>query len=135
MDIAFAEEMDNFVVIYTDDITVYSKSDKDHIKHLETIFLKCRRYGISLNPRNSNFSMKEGKLLGHIISKDGIRIHPDILNSILKVEEPRNKKEVESFIGQINFLRMFIPSFAEMLRNVTNTLKKDSEIKWTVDGR
>ena len=73
--------------------------------------------------------------MGHIISKDGIRIDPDIVNANLKVEEPGNKKEVQSFIGQVNFLRRFIPSFGEILRNVTNMLKKDSEIKWTIDSR
>ena len=52
MDIAFAEEKDKFVLVYMDDITVYSKYDRDQIKHLERVFLKCRRYGISLNPRN-----------------------------------------------------------------------------------
>ena len=67
MDIALVEENDKFVVVYMDEITVYSNSAGDHIKHLENIFLKCRRFGISLNPKKSNFSMEEGKLLGHII--------------------------------------------------------------------
>ena len=101
MDIAFVEEKDKFVVTYMDDITLFSKSNRDHMKHLEKLFMKCKRYGISLNPRKSNFSMKEGKMLGHIISKDGIRIDPDIVNSIFKVEEPRSKKEIQSFIGQV----------------------------------
>ena len=135
MDIAFAKEKDNFVVIYTDEITFYSKSGKDYIKHLEKVFLKYRKYGISLNPRNSNFAMKLGKLFSHIISKDGIRIDPDRTNVILKVDKPRNKKETQYFIGQVNLLRRFIPSFAKILRNVTNTLKKDSEIKWTVEAK
>ena len=77
MDIAFSEEKDNFVVIYMDDITVFSNNDRDHVKHLEKVFLKCRRYGTSLNPMKSNFALKEGKLLGHIISKYGIIIDPD----------------------------------------------------------
>ena len=68
MVIAFTEEKDKFVIIYMDDITVYSKFDRDHIKHLEKVLMKCRRYGISLNPKTSKFVMKEGKLLGHIIS-------------------------------------------------------------------
>ena len=67
------------------------------MKHLENVFLKCRKYGIDLNPRKSNV-MKEGKLLGNIISKDGISIDPDTVNSILKVEEPINKKEAQMFI-------------------------------------
>ena len=85
MDIAFVEEKDKFVVIYMDDIAIYSRSNRDHLKDLEKVFLKCRRYGISLNPGKSNFSMKEGNLLGHIISKDGIKIDPDRVNTILEV--------------------------------------------------
>ena len=82
-----------------DDITVYSKFDKEHIRHLERVFLKCRKYGISLNPRKSNFALEKGKFLGNIISKEGIRIDPERVSAILKVEEPRSKKEIQSFIG------------------------------------
>ena len=92
MNIAFAKEKDKFVVVYMDDITVYSRSDREHIKHLEKVFLKCRKYGISLYPRKSNFSLEEAKLLGDIISNEGIRIDPDGVSAILKVEEPRSKK-------------------------------------------
>ena len=79
--------------------------------------------------------MKEGKLLGHIICKDGIRIDPNRVNVIFKVEEPKTKKEIQYFIEHVNFLRTFIPSLADILRNVTNMMKKDNEIKWTVDAR
>jgi len=51
MDIAFAEEKDKFVVIYLDDITIFSQSDEEHIKHLEQVLKKCRKFGISLNPK------------------------------------------------------------------------------------
>ena len=100
MDIVFAEERHKFVVIYMDDITVYSRFVKYHIRHLERVFIKCRKYGISLNPRKSNFALEEGKLLGHIISKEGIRINPDKVKGILRVEELRSKKEIHYFIGQ-----------------------------------
>jgi hypothetical protein len=59
---------DKFLVIYLDDITVFSKSDKEHYHHLKKVFLKCKMFGLSLNPKKSLFSMKEGKLLGHIVS-------------------------------------------------------------------
>ena len=94
MDIAFADERDKFLMIYMDDINVYYRLFKDHIRHLERVFMKCRKYGISLNPRKSNFALEEGKLLGHIISKEGIRIDPDMVKGILKVEEPRSKKKI-----------------------------------------
>ena len=57
------------------------------------------------------------------------------MSAILKVEERRSKKEVQSFIRQVNFLRRFIPSFAEILMNITYMLRKDHEIKWTVEAK
>ena len=68
---------------------------KDQLQHLRRVFLKCRKFGISLNPKKSYFAMKEGKLLGHIISKEGIRIDPDIMAAIQKIGMPRNKKEIQ----------------------------------------
>jgi hypothetical protein len=69
MDIAFVGERDNFVVIYLDDLMVFSNSDAEHLLHLKQTFEKCRKFGLSLNPKKSHFSMQEGKLLGHIVSK------------------------------------------------------------------
>jgi len=76
MDIDFIGERDKFVVIYLDDITVFSRSDREHCEHLRRVFLKCRKFGLSLNPQKSMFSMKEGNLLGHIISVEGVKIDP-----------------------------------------------------------
>ena len=76
MDIAFAKEIHEFLVIYLDDITVFSKTNDDHLDHLRQVFIKCRKYGISLNPKKTLFILEEGNILGHIISKKGIRIDP-----------------------------------------------------------
>jgi hypothetical protein len=64
MDIDFVGERDKFIIIYLDDMTVFSKIDEDHIKHLRNTFVKCRKFGLSLNPKKSYFSMKEGNILG-----------------------------------------------------------------------
>ena len=88
-----------------------------------------------MNPRKSNFALEEGKLLGHIISKEGIGTDPDRVKDILKVEEPRSKKEIQSFIDQVNFLRRFIPSFVKILMDITYMLRKYHEIKWTVGAK
>lgn len=81
MDLAFADEKDVFLVVYLDDLTVFSKSDEEHMHHLKIVFQKCRKYGLSLNPKKSLFTMEEGKLLGHIISKYGIRISSTCLRN------------------------------------------------------
>lgn len=82
MDIAFANENDVFLVIYLDDITVFSKSDEEHLHHLRIVFQRCRKFGILWNPKKSLFTMEEGKMLGHIISKDGIEIDPTRFEAI-----------------------------------------------------
>jgi len=74
MYIAFIGEKDQFLVIYLDEITVFSKYDKENHCHLRKFFLNWWRFGLSLNPKKSLFSMKEGKLLGHIVSVEGVRI-------------------------------------------------------------
>ena len=73
--------------------------------------------------------------MGHIIYKDGIRVDLDRVKEIMKVKIPSSKNEVQSFIGQVNFLRIFVPSFTKILRNATNMLRKDSNIKWTIEEK
>ena len=118
-----------------DDITVFSKSNDQHLQHLERLFLKCKKFGISLNPKKYHFALEEGKLLGHIISKDGIKIDPQRVDAIQNLAIPRTKKEVQSFIGKVNFLRRFISNFVEIMKHITNMLRKENEIKWTSEAR
>ena len=92
MDIAFAKEIHEFLFIYLDDITVFSKTNNEHLDHLRQVFIKCRKFGISLNPKKSLFGLEEGKLLGNIISKEGIRIYPPRIEAIMNINPPRNIK-------------------------------------------
>jgi hypothetical protein len=135
MDIDFIGERDKFMVIYLDDITVFSRSDKEHCEHLRRVFLKCRKFGLSLNPQNSLFSMKEGKLLGHIVSVEGVNIDPNRVEAIQTLSLPRSKKEVQSFLGKNNFLRRFVSNFVEMAKLITTMLRKGNEVKWTIESR
>jgi hypothetical protein len=132
MDIAFIGEKDKFVFIYIDGITVFSKYDKENYHHLKRVFVKCIKFGLSLNPKKSMFSMKEGKLLGHIVSTEGVRIDPSRVEAIQTLSFSRSKKEVQSFLGKINFLRRFISNFVELL---TFMLRKGNEVKWTTKAR
>jgi hypothetical protein len=76
MDISFIWEKKTFVVIHLDEITMSSRYDKEHYHHLKKVFLKCGDFELSLNPKKSLFAMKEGKLLGHTVSTEGVRINP-----------------------------------------------------------
>jgi hypothetical protein len=135
MDIEFIGEKEKFVVIYLDDIRMFSQSDTKHCDHLRKVFLKCRKFGLSLNPKKSLFAMKEGKVLGHIVSVEGVRIDSSRVEAIQTLSLPRSKKEVQSFLGKINFLRRFVLNFAKLVKYITTMLRKGSEIKWTVESR
>ena len=76
MDIEFVGLKEKFVLIYLDDLTVYSNNHEENLQHLRKVFLKCRQFGISLNPKKSQFSLREGKLLYHIVSAEGVNIDP-----------------------------------------------------------
>jgi hypothetical protein len=79
--------------------------------------------------------MREGKLLGHIISRDGIRIDPKRIEAIDTINIPRNVKEIQSFLGRIIFLRRFIPNFAKIVKLIIGMLKKDNRVNWTTEAR
>ncbi len=106
---------------------IFSKSNSNHLEHLRKIFTKCRKFGISLNPKKCMFSLFQGNLLGHVVSKDGISIDPKRVVAIHNLDYPWNTKEVQSFLGTIIFLCIFISNFAEILREIINMLGKENQ--------
>jgi hypothetical protein len=84
------------VVIYLDDIIFFSRYDKEHHCHLRKVFLKCRRFGLSLNPKKYLFAM-EGKLLGHIVSSKGVRIDPSRVEAIQTLSFPSLERKFRIF--------------------------------------
>lgn len=124
MDITFCGLLGISVVVYLDDITVFSKKREEHILHLRQIFDRCHRYGISLNPKKSIFCATEGKLLGFVMSKEGMMIDLERAKVISKLPPPHNKKSMQSFMGKINFVRRFIPNFSEMVKPLQYMVKQ-----------
>ena len=130
MDIAFKGLINKIVVVYLDDITVFSKKRSNHLHDLNQIFERCRRYGISLNPKKSFFALNQGKLLGFIVSKDGIYIDPDRTKGISEIPFPHNKKSMQSFLGQINFVKRFVPDFSHIILPLQTMIKKNLVFRW-----
>ena len=116
MDIDFWGLLQRSVVVYLEDITIFTKKRHDHLLALRHVFDRCRKYGISLNPKKSVFAAPEGKLLGFIVSKDGTIIDPERVETIEKIVLPDSKKAMQSFLGKVNFVKRFIPNFAQIVR-------------------
>jgi hypothetical protein len=79
--------------------------------------------------------MKEGKLLGHIVLVEGVKIDPNRVEAIQTLSLPRSRKEVQDFLGKINFLRRFVSNFVELVKHITTMLRKGNEVKWTTEPR
>jgi hypothetical protein len=131
MDFAFSNYLFKFIVVYQDDLIVYSKNRSDHIDHLRKIFDRCWSLGISLKPKKSILGVFEGKLLGDIVSKEEVRIDLERVKGIMEIPLPSSQKGILSFFGRINFVRWFMPNFAEIAKPISDMLKKGHDLKWS----
>ena len=121
----------NFAMGYLDDIIIYSRSEKEHLEHLEEIFIRLKAAGLKLKLEKCCFFKKHIQYLGHLISEEGIQPLPEKLESIAKMPAPKNPKEVKQFLGLVGYYRKFVPRFADISRVLTHLMKKDVEFKWT----
>ena len=135
MDIAFRGLINKSVVVYLDDITVYSKKREDHVPHLKAIFERCRRYEISLNPKKNIFAIVEGALLGFVVSPNRITIDLVRIEAIKVITPPHNKKAIQYFLGKINFVRRFISDFTEIVKPLQDMINKDTNFKWKRESK
>ena len=121
----------NFAMGYLDKIIIYSRSEKEHLEHLEEIFGRLKAAGLKLKLEKCCFFKKHIQYLGHLISAEGIQPLPEKLENISKMPAPRNPKEVKQFLGLVGYYRKFVPQFADISRVLTHLMKKDVEFKWT----
>jgi len=121
MTIAFQIYLRKFVEIFLDDFCVYSSKDKD-TKCLEKCFVQCKKYGISINATKSEFVVPFGKLVGHIVSSQGIAIDLDKIKSIMQLLQPNTDTKVRAFLGHVGYYRRYIykcANIAIMLTELT----------------
>ena len=100
MDINFHSLIGCSFVVYLYDVMIFSKKREEHAFHLKHIFERCRKYGISLNPKKCVFVVTEGKLLGHVILEKGISIDLERIKEIEQIPLPHNKKGMHFLWGQ-----------------------------------
>lgn len=112
------------IVIYMDDLMVFSKDQSTQIAYWRQVFKKCRKYSTSFNPKKCSFGVTKGKLLHQIISKARISIYFDRFEAILKLSPPYTQKELKSFFLKINFVWKFISGFADIVCHLNDLLKK-----------
>jgi hypothetical protein len=120
-----------FALVYMDDIIIYSKTLEDHQQHLRKIFQLLIEAGLKLNPDKCDFFQKQILFLGHLISKDGLRPNPTLVQKIADCPRPITKTKVKSFLGLASFYRRFIKDFSKIARPLYNLTKQDITFSWT----
>ena len=108
MNRVFRPYVDQFVVVFIDDILVYSKDAQEHEQHLKIVLQTLREKKLYAKHNKCDFWLKEVSFLGHIVSSDGIRVDPKKIEAVVNWKPPRNVIEVRSFLGLAGYYRRFV---------------------------
>ena len=128
MDMAF-EGIDGCKSII-DDMLVWESSKEEHDRNLRKVLERTREVGIKWNAEKCVFRATQVSYFGHVLSDEGVQPDPKKVAAIQEMEPPRNKQELETLLGMVNYLAKFTPNLAETTAPMRNLLKKDSEFIW-----
>ena len=103
-----------FAMGYLDDIIIFSKTEEEHLQHLEEIFIRLRKFRLKMKREKCCFFKKHIQYLGHLVSERGFEPLLEKLESIRKMPAPRTAKEVKQFLGLIGYYQKFVPRFADI---------------------
>jgi hypothetical protein len=131
MNKVFMKYLDRFVVVFIDNILIYSKNDSDHEEHLWMVLLKLWDSQLYVKFTKCEFWLDEVPFLGHIISKGGISVDPAKVTSIVGWKIPSTVSDVWSFLGLAGYYWRFIEGFSKIAKPMTSLLEKGKEFKWT----
>jgi hypothetical protein len=130
MNSVFMPELDKFVVVFIDDILVYSKSEEEHVGHFHVVLQRLREHHLCAKLSKCDFWLKEIKFLGHTISQAGIAVDPDKVQEVMYWKPPTTVRQIQSFLGLAGYYRRFIPDFSRIAKPITELLKKEAKFVW-----
>jgi len=120
-----------FVLVYIDDIVVFSRTFEDHLKHLDWVLAAISKAGITLAPSKCHLGYQSLLLLGQKVSRLGISTHKEKVDAILALEPPKTVNELQTFLGMMNYFSAYVPFFAWIVSPLFNLLKKGVRWCWT----
>jgi hypothetical protein len=127
----FMPELDKFVVVFIDDILIYSKNEEEHARHLRIVLTRLREHQLYAKFSKCAFWLEEIQFLGHVLSANGIAVDPSKVKDILEWKPPTTVHQVRSFLGLAGYYRRFIPDFSNLVKPITSLLKNDTKFIWS----
>ena len=132
MNSVFSKYMDKFVLVFLDDIIIYSKNEEENQEHLRMEWKSLRENKLYGNLSKCDFYKDKTHYLGHnIISDEGISVDLDNIEPIMNWETPRNVIDVRSFMGITRYFRKFMEGFSKVMHSITSLQRKGIKFEWT----
>ncbi|XP_042404634.1 uncharacterized mitochondrial protein AtMg00860-like [Zingiber officinale] len=133
MNRVFSEYLDKFVIVFIDDIVIYSKTQEEHAEHLSITLQILRERQLYAKFSKCEFWLDQVSFLGHVISKDGIIVDPSKIEAVSNWNRPKNASEIRSFLGLAGYYRKFVEGFSRIAAPMTALTKKNKRYEWTED--
>ena len=130
MNRVFRPYLDQFVVVFIDDILIYSKTEEEHSQHLEIVLQTLRKHKLYAKLKKCDFWLNKVSFLGHIISGEGISPDPTKIQAVVDWKRPTTVTEVRSFLGLAGYYRRFIKGFAQLAAPLTQLTRKGTKFIW-----
>lgn len=130
MNDVFRDMLRKFVLVFFDDILIYSLSLEQHLHHLSAVFKRLQEHELKVKMSKCAFGVKSVEYLGHIISDQGVAVDPNKIKSIAQWEQPKTLKGLRGFLGLAGYYRKFVQNFGVIAQPLTAMLKKDG-FKWS----
>ena len=127
----FRPFLDRFVVVFVDDILIYSKSDEDHDEHLRIALQLLRDHRLYAKFSKCDFWKDEVKFLGHVVSRGGISVDPSKIEAVSTWQIPKNVSEIRSFLGLAGYYRRFVQDFSRIASPLTKLTQKGVPYVWS----
>jgi hypothetical protein len=127
----FSKHLYKFVMVYLDDIIVYSKSEAEHEQHLRIVLDILKQHNLTAAHWKCSFYQKEVLFLGHIVDADGVRVDPAKVKAVKEFPVPTDVSHLRSFLGMTNYFRKFIKRYAQVVHPMTDLLKGDTAFHWS----
>ncbi|KAI5328130.1 hypothetical protein L3X38_027526 [Prunus dulcis] len=122
----FSDMVERFMEVFMDDFSVFGSSFDDCLHHLSLVLTRCKETNLILNWEKCHFMVRQGIVLGHVVSNKGIQVDKAKINIITNLPPPSSVKGVRSFLGHAGFYRRFIKKFSSISRPLCNLLAKDA---------
>ncbi|XP_021770609.1 uncharacterized protein LOC110734768 [Chenopodium quinoa] len=130
MNTVFHPFMDKFVVLFIDDILVYSKIKEEHVEHLRAILQTLRENKLYAKFSKCEFWLEKVTFLGHFVSKDGVEVDPAKIKVVKGWPMRRMVSNVRSFLGLAWYNKRFVKDFSKIAKPMTSLMKKDEKFEW-----